>query len=79
MTRKLLSIIGLLVFALLFTWTITETVSAAPRRSSRRPVSQATINEDKRPWPGTPWLIGGALTAGAFVVGLKNAKRTHLD
>ena len=50
----------------------------APRGSAGSTSGQA-IHEDKRPWAGTPWLIGGVLTGGAFVVGLKNAKRTHLD
>ena len=78
MTRKLFTVIGLLFITLLFAWPLADTASAKVRRSPRQTFGQA-MNEDKRPWGGFPWLIGGALTAGAFVVGMKNAKRTHLD
>jgi hypothetical protein len=37
------------------------------------------IPENKQPWKGLPWVIGGVLSAGAIAVGAKNAKRTHLD
>jgi hypothetical protein len=44
-----------------------------------RQVGTAAIAEDKLPWPGIPWLIGGVLTAGTVMVSLKSAKRTHMD
>jgi hypothetical protein len=44
-----------------------------------RPGDNVSIPEDDRPWAGAPWLAGIILTAAAMAVGLKNAKRTHLD
>ena len=38
-----------------------------------------SILEEDQPWPGSPWIAGGVLAVGAVFVGIKNAKRTHLD
>jgi len=73
MIRKIL--ISLLVTALL-------TLSVLPgslQAQYYKPRDDVSIPKDDRPWAGAPWLAGIILTAAAMAVGLKNAKRTHLD
>ncbi len=48
--------------------------------AARKPVlPQEMINEEDRSWSGWPWLVGMILVGGTMAIGLKNAKRTHLD
>jgi len=66
--------------AALTAWPATRYAAAQGRRPTRRATTKTkSIPEDKRPWPGTPWVIAIVLTVGTVAIGLKNAKRTHLD
>ena len=47
-------------------------------RLPKRP-TDPVISEDARSWAGIPWAVGIILGAGAILVALKNAKRTHMD
>lgn len=49
------------------------------KRNRKDSVPVSNIAEDARPWAGAPWLAGIILMAGAILVGIRNAKRTHLD
>lgn len=54
--------------------------SASAQRSRRGPQTPTTaIPEDQRPSKVIPWVLGGVFTLGSVLLGLKNAKRTHLD
>lgn len=53
--------------------------AAQNRRPWEVPRVTKGIPEDKRPWPGKPWLAGILLTLAVVGVSIKNAKRTHLD
>lgn len=75
MLRKIL--ISLLVTALLTLSVLPGSLQA--QSQYYRPTENVSIPEDDRPWAGSPWLAGIILTAAAMAVGLKNAKRTHLD
>ena len=74
MKRKLLAFI-ILTLAGLGNFTLVTPVQAAPPKE----VSISKIPANLRSWAGIPWLIGGAFVVGAVLVGIKNAKRTHLD
>jgi hypothetical protein len=53
--------------------------AAYAAKSSPPPKPAVSIPEESQPWKGLPWVIGGFLSAGVIAVGVKNAKRTHLD
>jgi len=67
----------LLVVGALWLGTLAQPVQAQHRRGPRS--APSGIPEDQRPSRTLPWVVGGVLSAGAVLVGLKNAKRTHLD
>ena len=76
--RWLIRFVSLAIIAVLFFVVLPGSLQAA--RSYNAPAQPSgEISEDDRPWPGTPWLISIVLSAGAVAVGLKNARRTHLD
>ena len=75
MLHKIL--ISLLVTVLLMLSVLPGSLQAQYYRP--KPGENVSIPEDDRPWPGSPWLAGIVLTAAAMAVGLRNAKRTHLD
>lgn len=76
--RWLVRLVSLIIIAVLFFVVLPDSLQAA--RQGRNPVQPTgEISEENRPWPGTPWLICIVLAAGAVAVGLKNARRTHLD
>lgn len=68
---------GLIVIVIALVGMICSPVEAAKNDAQEQ--APYEIPEDKRPWAGLPWIIGGVLSAGAVAVGFKNAKRTHLD
>ena len=77
--RWLVRLVSLIIIAVLFFVVLPGSLQAArPGRNVPAPPS-GDISDEERPWPGTPWLICVALSAGAVAVGLKNARRTHLD
>ena len=76
--RWLIRFVSLTIIVVLFFVALPGSLQAAG--SYNTPVQPSgKISEDERPWPGTPWLISIVLSAGAVAVGLKNARRTHLD
>jgi hypothetical protein len=77
--RWLVRLVSLIIIAVLFFVVLPDSLQAA-RQGQRVPAPPSgKISEENRPWPGTPWLICIVLSAGAVAVGLKNARRTHLD
>ena len=76
--RWLVRLVSLMIIAALFFVVLPGSLQAA-RQGHIPPPPSGDISEEERPWPGTPWLICIALSAGAVAVGLKNARRTHLD
>ncbi len=76
--RWLVRLVSLMIIAALFFVVLPGSLQAARPGHIPTPPS-GDISEEERPWPGTPWLICIALSAGAVAVGLKNARRTHLD
>ena len=77
--RWLVRLVSLIIIAVLFFVVLPGPLQAA-RQGRHGPVQPTgKISEEERPWPGTPWLICIVLSAGAVAVGLKNARRTHLD
>ena len=80
MKKKLLRTAAVLLVTLVTAWPAAQYAAAQRGRASGRSTKvQTAIPEDKRPWAGIPWVIAIVLTVGTVVVGLKNAKRTHLD
>ncbi|MCK5269766.1 MAG: hypothetical protein KAJ46_03240 [Sedimentisphaerales bacterium] len=77
--RWLVRLVSLIIIVVLFFVTLPGSLQAARQGQRVPPPPSGEISEEKRPWPGTPWLICIALSAGAVAVGLKNARRTHLD
>ena len=76
--RWLVRLVSLIIIAVLFFVVLPGPLQAArPGYVPAQPTGK--ISEEERTWPGTPWLICIALSAGAVAVGLKNARRTHLD
>ena len=67
---KVIFIVGIVAFLLTV---IPGTLNAQYRPPPGSPETVTAIPEDNRPWAGTAWLVG------AVVIGLKNAKKTHLD
>jgi len=57
------------------------TVLQSPLEAQRQSPSAShfAIPESQRPWAGKPWLVGTVLSAGAVLIALKSAKRSHLD
>jgi hypothetical protein len=51
----------------------------AQRKPKKEPEIKSAIPKDKRTWGGFPWLVGGVLAAATIALGIKSAKRTHLD
>ncbi|MCF7957852.1 MAG: hypothetical protein K9M57_05320 [Phycisphaerae bacterium] len=49
------------------------------QRNREPDVPKAAISEEDQSWSGWPWLVGGVLVGGTMAIGLKNAKRSHLD
>jgi len=76
--RWLIRFVSLTIIVVLFFVVLPGSLRAAGSYNTPAPPS-GKISEDDRPWPGTPWLISIVLSAGAVAVGLKNARRTHLD
>ena len=71
--RIIISVVAALV-------TICVFADNADARRPRKPeVHPEAIVEEKMPGKGMAWTAGVVLTAGAVMMGIKNAKRTHLD
>ena len=51
----------------------------AQRKPAAPPSKTAKVAGKEIPWAGLPWVVAGLLSAGTVMVGLKNAKRSHLD
>lgn len=68
------------IFVIAFLWWGFCASSAQARPRSKQPQTPTSaIPEDQRPNQAIPWVMGGIFTVGAVLLGLKNAKRTHLD
>ena len=77
--RWLVRFVSLIVILVLFFVVLPDSLQAA-RPGPRVPAPPSgQISDEERPWPGAPWLICIVLSTGAVAVGLKNARRTHLD
>ena len=81
MKKRLTAGVILLVTATILTWSLlAQTTSAQPRRpGAPAPQSSLVIPEQKRPWPGLPWIVGAGMAVATLLVAFKSSKRTHLD
>ena len=68
----------ILLLVIFLAGSIVQSSFGARQRRKAQPKTTA-ISEDDRSWAGLVWIVPGALGVGAMAVGLKNAKRTHLD
>ena len=68
---------AILIFLILFLSVAAQPARARPPKKDTTVVK--SIPEDDRSWAGLPWIISSVLAAGAVAVGMKNAKRSHLD
>ena len=76
--KTLLKRIVISVFAVLMA--VCVLADSADARRPRKPKKPAeAIGEEEMPGVGMAWTAGVVLTAGAVMIGIKNAKRTHLD
>lgn len=76
--RRGMNVAVIVAIALLSLGLLASSAQAKPRgRQPQTPTS--AIPEDQRPNKAIPWVLGGVFTVGAVLLGLKNAKRTHLD
>ena len=77
--KLLLKKVFILVVALLLVVTVLQGIGQGKPPRRRPKEIPGVIQEEKRPWAGSPWLITGVLGAGAMLIGLKNAKRSQSD
>jgi len=76
--KTLLKRVVVSVFAVLMVFCVL-TDSAEARRPRTPKKAAEAISEEEMPGVGMAWTAGVVLTAGAVMIGIKNAKRTHLD
>jgi hypothetical protein len=80
MNKKTKFLTRLLTLALSVILLVSAAEPAYAQRNKKKDQEiKSVIPKDKRSWAGFPWLVGGALAAAAIALGIKSAKRTHLD